>query len=405
VIVTIARQPIFTVQKRLYAYELLFRDTVGTSLEAMGGDRATTSLLSSTFLTEGIEKISQHRPAFINFTEPLLLQKLPASFPHTKLVVEILEQVQPTTEILDAVAELAGAGYTIALDDFVYERRFEPLAALAHIIKVDFRLSPPSDIERILRRLSRYELKFLAEKVETYEEFERAAKLGFSYFQGYFFNRPEVIHIKEISSSKIILVKLLAEVNQHSTSVDRLEEIVNHDVGISYKLLRFINSSYFYLLHEVDSIRQAIIFLGENGVRRFITLVIISELASHKPPELMRLSVLRARFCELLAKKSPQHLSPEHAFMLGLFSLIDAILDSPMQELLPKLPLTDTIKQALLEERGPMAPLLLAVRSYEQRDIRPCMQALGPLGIDPEEIYPCYREAVHYCGFLESGRS
>ncbi|OQX18369.1 MAG: hypothetical protein BWK76_07665 [Desulfobulbaceae bacterium A2] len=403
--VTIARQPIFTLHKRLHAYELLFRDTVGASLEAMGGDRATTSLLSSTFLTEGIEKISQHRPAFINFTEPLLLQKLPASFPSTKLVVEILEQVQPTAEVLDVVAELADAGYTIALDDFVYERRFEPLAALAHIIKVDFRKSTADDIDRILHRLSRYRLKFLAEKVETHEEFDRAARLGFSYFQGYFFSQPEPVHIKEIATTKIILIKLLAEVNQHSTSVDRLGEIVNHDVGISYKLLRYINSSYFYLLHEVDSIRQAIVFLGENGVRRFITLVIISELASHKPPELMRLSVLRARFCELLAEHCSQGLSTEHAFMLGLFSLVDAILDSPMTALLPKLPLTDDITEALLGKGGPMAPLLQAVRSYEHKDIQPCLQALAVLGIDPQEIYPCYKEAVRYCSFLESGNA
>ncbi len=402
-IVTIARQPIFTVQKRLHAYELFFRDTEGSSLQAMGGDRATTSLLSSTFLTEGIEKMSGLKPAFINFTEPLLLQRLPTSFPNTKLVVEILEQVPPSPEILDAVAELADTGYTIALDDFVYERRFEPLAALAHIIKIDFRQSSPSEVERILQRMSRFKLKFLAEKVESYEEFERAARLGFSYFQGYFFSRPEAIQIKEISSSKILLVKLLAEVNQQSTSVERLEEIVNHDVGLSYKLLRFINSSFFYLLHEVHSIRQAIVFLGENGVRRFITLAIIAELASNKPPELMRLSVLRARFCELLAEHTRQRLPPEHAFMLGIFSLIDAILDNSMAELMLKLPLTSDVKEALLDGKGSLAPLLHLVRDYEQHDLGPCMQAVTALGIDPEKLYPCYREAVHYCAFLESG--
>lgn len=398
--VTIARQPIFTCQKRLYAYELLFRDALGTPLQNIDGDRATASLLSSTFLTEGIEKIAGNKPSFINFTERLLLKRLPENFPKTKLVVEILEHVEPTKEIITVVEELKDEGYTIALDDFVYQKKFEPLIALADIIKVDFRISSPDEIERMLHRLSHYKIKFLAEKVESYEEFERAAKLGFIYFQGFFFSKPQSIRIKEISSTKTSMVRLLAEVNMRSTTVERLEEIVNHDVGISYKLLRYINSAYFYLLNEVESIRQAIVYLGEQGIKQFITLVIISELASDKPKELIRTSVIRAKFCEELAHKSSRNLSADHAFLLGLFSLIDAVLDTDMESVLAKLPLSNDIKASLLRQQGPLAPLLQAVLSYEKRDAQNCLPCIKELGIDPKDVYPAYKNAVAFSDIL-----
>ena len=174
-------------------------------------------------------------------------------------------------------------GYILALDDFVYEKNLLPLIELTNIIKIDYRLSTTSEIERMLYRLSRFNIRFLAEKIETYEEFDHARKLGFHYFQGYFFAKPESLKITEIASNKISLINLLTEINKAETTVEQLENIIATDVSISYKLLRYINSSFYHLLKEVDSIRQAIIYLGDQEIRRFVTLVIVSELAADKP--------------------------------------------------------------------------------------------------------------------------
>ncbi|RUM47007.1 MAG: hypothetical protein DSY80_01340, partial [Desulfocapsa sp.] len=282
--ICIARQPIFSVHKKLFAYELLFRGEGDECPEGVAGDRATTTLLSSTFLTEGIEKVTGSRPCFVNFTEKLLLQKVAAAFPQNRLVVEILEDVNPTPEIIAVCTELKDQGYLLALDDFLYHPRFDPLLAIVDIVKIDFIQSPVDSLQKMLRRLSRFDhLKLLAEKVESYDEFEKAAKLGFHYFQGFFFSRPEKICMQELSSVKVNLLRLLAEVTQKTTTISRVEAIVSSDVALTYKLLRYLNSSHFYLLEKVESVARAIAFLGAKRFRQFVLLAIISELATEKP--------------------------------------------------------------------------------------------------------------------------
>jgi len=392
--VYIARQPIFTRHKKVYGYELLFRESMGAKLGQVTGERATTSVLSSAFLTEGIEKISDNKPCFINFTQWLLGQNIADAFPKNKIVVEILEDVDPTDKVVQACRSLSEKGYLIALDDFVYEKKLIPLIELADIIKVDFRLSTMAEIERMLYRLSRYPLKFLAEKIETHDEFEKALKLGFSYFQGYFFCKPQTLRIREVASVKVNMINLLAEVNRRKTTVERLDAIISRDLGLSYKLLRYINSAYYYLLHEVTSVRQAIIYLGVKEMRRFVTLVIISELASEKPEELVRLSIIRGRFCELLAEYATPRPDEAELFLVGLFSLLDALLDTPMKEVVESLPLSDDVRQALVEHGGNLFPYLRLVKAYEQQQRAICLKTCQELAIPPADLAGHYLKAV-----------
>lgn len=399
--VHIARQPIFDAHKRLFAYELLFRQTLGLNLGELSGDRATTSLLSTAFLTEGIEKIAGSKPCFINFTKNLLVKEIANFFPKNKVIVEILEDVPPTDEVMGACRSLSQLGYLIALDDFVFKKNLLPLIEIANIIKFDYRLSTSDEIERTFYRLAHYDLKFLAEKIETYKEFEHASKLGFHYFQGYFFARPESIRMMEVSSIKTNQLRLLAEVNKRHTTLDNLEKIIESDVAIAYKLLRYINSAYFFLLNKIDSIRQAITYLGEREIRRFVTLVIISELATNKPLELVRLSVIRARFCELLAEDCHSTTDASELFLLGLFSLIDAILDTPMERMMEKLPLSDEIKKALTGRQGPLTPFLQAVIAYEQGKPNECLQALQVLNVDTEKVYDMYLAAIKFSALID----
>ena len=396
----VARQPILNEHKRLFAYELLYRGTDDGRLAS--GEKMTASLLSATFLTEGLDVISGSKPCFVNFTKDLLLRGIPSSFPSRKVVVEILEDIPPTAEILKVCHALRAEGYTIALDDFVYDKSLESMVALADIIKIDFRISSEDEIRRTLRRLAHYPVKFLAEKVESYEEFEFATKLGFKYFQGYFFARPEVFRVHELESFKASLIALLAEVTKKSTTAERLEQIISKDAALSYKLLKYINSSYFYRISAIESVRHAIVFLGEKEIKRFILLVIISEIATDKPSELIKLAIVRARFCELLAESCDYRKMSAEIFLLGLLSLLDAMLDVEMGKVIDQLPLGNVLKNALSSRTGPMAPFLDAVIAFEQHDREACVAALDELGVDKSLVQKMYFDALAFGDALSS---
>lgn len=396
----IARQPILSIHKRLVAYELLYRGTDTAKLQDITGDRATTSLLTSTFLTEGIDIITDSKPCFINFTEDLLTKTLPASFPKTKLIIEILEDVRPTPEVIDVCRKLSKNGYKIALDDFIYDKKLEPLIEIADIIKIDFRLTPINIVHKTLHKLSKYNVKLLAEKVETLDEFEKAANLGFSLFQGYFFSKPEKILIKELALTKITLLNLLAEINLKKTTTERLYQIFSRDVAISYKLLRYVNSSYFYRLEEVKTVKRAIAYIGEKELRRFLILIIVSELAIKKPGELVRMSLVRAKFCELLALQCRFRNSSQELFLMGLFSLIDSMLDTTMDVVMDKLPIGKNVKNALTYQTGEFVPFLKAVIAYERGQLSACTDALKDIKIDMDQVPDFYLRALQYANAI-----
>jgi len=311
-------------------------------------------------------------------------------------VVEVLEDVPPTPDIVDVCRKLRSDGYTIALDDFIYDSSLDPLINVADIIKFDIRLSSLDTIQKTQHKLSRYNLKYLAEKVESYDEFIQMSKLGFSYFQGYFFCRPEKIKIKEVDSAKINLVNLLAEVNRKTISVKKLEKIIQGDVGLSYKLMRFINSSYFYRVNKIESVAHAITYLGSREIQRFIILVLISELATDKPAELVRMAVVRAKMGELLARETVLKDKEDEVFLLGLFSLLDAMLDTTMDFICEHLSLGDHLKNALIIQAGPYSPFLQLIISYEKRDKPGCLAAMKEIGLGPEKLHQMYMDAISF---------
>lgn len=390
--VFVARQPIFNRQKKIFAYELLFRTSMANVFPDIDGETATSSLLSSTFLTVGIDKISGGHKVFINFTEDLLLRGTPTLLPRQKILVEVLEDVSPTQEIIDACLSLKQMGYELALDDFVFAKHLVPLIEIASIIKIDFRSTPIEEIERLVSALSVYPCRFLAEKVETHAEFQKALALGFSYFQGYFFSKPEVLKNKDISSSQLTIMQLICEVNRVEFDIRTLDRLINQDVSISYKLLNYLNSAFFSRLQPLSSIRQAITYLGERGTRLFVCLIATSKLAAHKPEELMKTSIIRARFLEHLGQELKK--SSGEFFMLGLFSLIDAMLDNSMEYLIGQLPLTADVCEALVDRSGPLFPYLRLVELYETGEWLEIEQALAAIDLTAENIVQFYLDAV-----------
>ena len=398
--VYIARQPIFKKNKKIYGYELLFRNSMSNFFPDIDGDTATYQLLANSFFSIGIEKIVGRKMAFINFTQDLLLKKIPLMFPKDRVIVEILEDVKPTDEIVTACSEIAHEGYHIALDDFFYNAELEPLIAIANTIKFDLRLIPVEDTADIIKDLSNRNINFLAEKVETYDEFNKAVEMGYEYFQGYFFSKPEIIKGKDISVAQMNLLGIMAEANKKDFQFRKLEKIIAQDVAISYKLLRYINSAYYRRVNEVSSIKQAIALLGENGVRRFVSLMAMAGLSPEKPDALIKSSVTRARFCELIGKLNKSYADPAELFTLGLFSMLDAILDDSMENLIGKLPLSEKITQALISGEGELVDYLKLAVSYETGDWDGVSKTTGVLGLDEKDLPDIFMDVLAWADNL-----
>ncbi len=391
----VARQPIFDIKKCIFGYELLFRTDMANFFPEIEGNSATSQLLSNSFLNIGIEKIAGSNLAFINFTQELLLKQLPLMFSQDRLVVEILENVQPDIAVIEACQEIALNGFIIVLDDFFYKPSLEPLIEVADIIKIDIKATPLEEIGELVKKMTERGVDLLAEKVETHDEYKKALKMGFRYFQGFFFSKPEVLLGKEISTPQMQLLEIMAEVNKEDFEFNRLEKMIVRDASISYKLMRLINSAFFKRAKEISSIRQAIVMIGEAGIRRFLSLISMAGLAANKPDELIRVSLVRAKFCELLGNHSGNG-EPSELFTLGLFSLIDAIMDDSMENLMSQIPLSGNIKEALISGTGDLSGYLSLVESYERGYWGEIEEAANIIGIDQGDLPRQYMESLSW---------
>ncbi|MFH1057646.1 MAG: HDOD domain-containing protein [Pseudomonadota bacterium] len=390
----VARQPILDRKRRLYAYELLFRSGPQNVFTALDGQKATGKVISDSLTVFGGKDFTRGRRAFINFPQDMLVQGYPRLLPKEWVVVEVLETVEPTPAVIRALKELKAAGYTLALDDFVYHPRFRALLELADLVKVDLLAQDESALKDLVATLRPYGMALLAEKVETPQQFKRCLRMGFSYFQGFFFSRPEVVAGRELPPQKLAHLQLLREVNLPEISISELERIIKQDLSLSYKLLSYINSAFFGLLQKVTSIRQAMTLLGQQNLRLWASLLLMSSLAADKPDELIVSSMMRARLCENLAKHVKLPSQSSDYFLLGLFSHIDAILDRPLAEAIAPLPLVEDIKAALLGQHVPLRLVLETVEAYERGDWEGLALAAPVLGLDQELLPPLYAEAL-----------
>ncbi|RJQ80109.1 MAG: HDOD domain-containing protein [Desulfobacteraceae bacterium] len=393
----VARQPIFNRRKKIFGYELLFRNAKAKYVPDIDGDTATSTVLGNSFFNIGMDNLIDGKKSFINFTQNLILQKVPMLLPSKETVVEILEDVEPTPELLNVCREMAQKGYTIALDDFTYSPKLRPLIEIANIIKFDFRSNSADEIQVYLSKIQRHsKLSILAEKIESYDEYKKAREMGFDYFQGFFFCKPELIKGKDISGSQMNLLQIMVEVNQPDFNFANLEKLIAPDVALSYKLLRYINSAYFAKAQDIASIQQALVYMGEAEIRRFVSLVAMSNLAKGKPEELIRAACIRAKFCELLGGVTPWPAKPAELFMLGMFSLINAILDQPMERIMKDLPLAQTIKNALVHRKGQLIGYLGLIEYYEKGQFGLMSRVANALGILPATFPKLYNQACQW---------
>ncbi len=328
----IARQPIFDAKKRVVAYELLFRSGPENFFSGRDADRASSQLIDDSLHVFGIDALIGKTRAFINLTRKTLLDELITMIPPTRAVAELLETVEPDEAVLAAAAALRKAGYTLALDDFVSKPEMEPLLQLANIVKVDFLATRGDERERMIKALIKRGIQVLAEKVETQEEVTLAKSLGCVYFQGYFYCRPEMSSRRELPGHKLNHLRLLRELGKPHLDLPAVEQVLKSDMALASKLLKHLNSAWFGWRQRVTSLQHAVVLLGDRQFRKWASLVAIATMADDKPRELPNTSLVRARFCELLAPLAQQKDASLDAFLVGMFSLVDAIIGRPLDE-------------------------------------------------------------------------
>ena len=365
--VFVARQPIFDRKLNVFGYELLYRKSMNNFYEGTDDNQATAELINHALFSFRFRELTDNTKAFINFSEDLLVKEIPLLLPKDLLVVEILERVNNSEQLLMKCRKLKEEGYLLALDDFVFHESYDSLIQEVGIIKVEYPVIDKQEQRMLLRKYGK-KVKFLAEKVETREDFQEAMEMGYDYFQGYFFSKPVMMKEKDIASINGNLIRIIHELQNEEPNYQKITEIIEIDVGLSYKLLRMANSIFFGSMNPIHSIKTALVRLGTTEIRKWIYLMMLKDIQRIENKELIKLSLIRAKMLEIMAQRSGlknQHLE---YFMTGLFSSIDVLLGKPLSEILPDMALTEQITKALLYRDNDMGKALNYILHFEQGD-------------------------------------
>lgn len=394
----VARQPIFDRQEKVFAYELLYRQNMANYYYHPDGDNATKTLITNSFLLFGINELTSGKLAFINFTSNTIKKGLPTALPKETVAIEILETIEPDDEIIAACKVLKELGYKLVLDDYVFEPKHDSFIELADIIKVDYRLTSPNARKRLIKEIYGKwpKIKFLAEKIETKAEFNEAVKIGFELFQGYYFCKPIITSVKNIPHNKLKLLKLSNQIFDEHFSFEQIEKVISGDVSLIFKLLKYINSPFFGFNSKITSIRQALALLGIDELKKWMLLVSLQETAKDEPEELLTNSLLRAKLGENIASKTALKKESSNVFLMGLFSMLDVLLDKPMLEVLEELPVTENVKEALIGRHNSYREILDLIIAYEQANWDLVSKYCSLLALNEKELTKMYFDAIAF---------
>lgn len=391
----IARQPIFNAQLEVYGYELLFRlNSQSTQFGGVSSQGATAMVITGLF-ESGLENLIEDKIAFINFDEIFIHSEAVELIKPDRMIVEMLENIEVSNNLMTRLTDIKAMGYSIALDDFAQTLKSYPLTPLADIIKYDIMVTPLDRIAADVPAGLAQGKTLLAEKVETQEEFVKAKAMGFTLFQGYFFSKPRIAGRSfRATPSQIQYLQLMTEINADEPSFDRLAQLIEQDVTLTYRLLRL--ASFRAGSELISSIKFALSYIGLREFERWISILMIHDLSKDKPAELIKLSLIRTRFAESLAKRAGMIELEADAALMGLFSVLDAILDQPMAVVLAGITLPQAILDALIEAEGHLYPIYELILTYEKGDWGQVESNARALNIEEYYIYHDYREAINW---------
>lgn len=399
--VHVARQPIFDKHMKVYAYELLYRSDKGVN-DTRDGSRKTGEVVFNTLVTLGLDTMLNGRKAFINFTKETIHENLPQMFSTEVLVVEILEDVVPDDMFLEQCKSLKSNGYVLALDDFDTTYQYDSVIELVDIIKVDFMTNTIEQRKQIVDKYKKYNVKLLAEKVETRDEFEEAIEMGYDYFQGFFFSKPVLVSGNDFKVFNNTYIMLLSELSKDEPSYSKLEDIVMKDFSITIKLLKLVNSAAYYSSNRITSIRHALTILGFKELKKWFSLLMIRDAGSSQPKELIRMSLIRAKMFELLLKRTPLKKKSSEGFLIGMLSLADVILDRKMAEVISDIPLDQEIEDALFREEGILTEFIQVIEMYEQGNWDDIKEIIIKYNIQFVDVSNDYLAAIDWVNVIDN---
>ncbi len=390
----LARQPIFDYKYNVYGYELLYREAEhASSANVKDGNSATKQVLSDAITLFGLDTLTNSKPAFVNFTEDLILEEFPLLADPKDIVVELLEDIEVTPDVIKKVSKLKERGYTIALDDFIGHSGFDEILPYVDIVKVDFMLTDKAQQEKIARKM-RHCVTLLAEKVETNEVYEWAKSIGYKLFQGYFFARPVTYKKKVQHISATTFLMLMAELSKEEVDFQKCSSIIRTDTVLTYKILKKMKTLEYYRGNTVTNVENAVAMMGVSKLRHWLILVVARDNNRTRSDELARSAFLRGLFAEALMKRSSRARESESAFLVGMFSLLDKILDESQEKLLEDIVISEEVKDALLgRAENIFSRLLDFVIDYENQENNVSLTDLG-IHISDHELHKLYAQCV-----------
>ena len=389
----VARQPIFNAKTDLYAYELLFRSNDENSAAVVDGNAASSQVILNVFVDMNFHAIAKYHPVFINLTRDFILGEIPLPLAPDSLIVEIPEDVETNEKLLQVLKGFVTRGYTLAINHSSLAEDSDPLLGIVNIVKIDLQRCDRNALADQVRQLKQHNVKLLAEKIETHEDFEWCQDLGIDYFQGFFFSKPKNFTAQSIKPNRLAVLRILATLQNPDCDIRELEGLISNDVSMSYKILRIINSALYTMPRTIESVKQAIMALGLKAIRDWVAIISLTDI-DDKPRELVALSLQRARMLSLLAEH--RGLDADAAFTTGLFSCIDALMDQSMNRIMSELPLANDIVRALLDHEGELGELLEFTVRYEQGE----WDDLDPGFISADELRQHYFDAIEWSSEL-----
>ncbi|MEW9798854.1 EAL and HDOD domain-containing protein [Alteromonas sp. CYL-A6] len=389
----IAREPILDKQKEVFAYELIFRDGKnGTYPEEM--DPQKVKYIAEHFHPLGLDDICGEKTSFINFSSETLISRFPTSLNPETVVVELAENPLDQSGLMEACKHIKQLGFKLAIDDPMMISGQHDIFPLIDVVKVDVSQARYEIIQKNIPRFLDANVKLVAEKVNTQEDFKACDELGFDLFQGYFFAQPTARILKQLPASKLNLVDLIGESSSARFDIDRINQIIERDAALSYLLLKFINNPTINKRHKINSLRHALTYMGEVEIKKFIALLSLANLGDDKPLELIHMSLVRAKFFDLLSQARKMHTNPPIGFLVGLFSLLDALLDQDMTAILKQLPLSDDVSDALLGKSDEFNAYLSLARAFEGALWMNVIKQSKALNIDQKQLHGIYNQAI-----------
>jgi EAL and modified HD-GYP domain-containing signal transduction protein len=390
----LARQPILASSQNVFAYEILSRYGPENYFRPPAGATPDIKAMDDLFLT-GLKQMTRGLPAFVNCTRDFLMHDYLELLPREIIVGEILETIKADEEVLTACRRLKDKGYRLALDDYEDRPELTPFIEVASFVKIDFLTTPLEEQKRLGEKFRKLRIPLIAEKVETHEQFQRGCQMGYEFFQGYFFCRPEMVSRHRVPENKAIYMQLLRVANRPEIDLTDIGDLIKQEISLSYRLLRYLNSPLFGFVGEIHSIPHAVRLLGEKAIQKWISLVCVAAMGEDRPGELVRMPLVRARFCELLAE-SVEDLEPVagDCFLLGLLSLLDALLNMPMEDVLAGLPVDEEIKNALFGLPSRFRGIFETALDYEHGTWEQLEASAQAAGLDEQRIPQLFTEAL-----------